>query len=150
MSQSKTTTSEGEKSSTPTEPSVPGQKPKSKARKSSPDRSKKGGLSLEEAQKAAQDRMQTHSASMTQIVGFLGRKKNAGEAFSPGQIATGIGNGATDRDVRKVLQKQGLSGSEGKTGVIRTGDYFLYLSKSGNRNQYRLLPEGTPPPAAGN
>ena len=123
-------------------------KPKAKPRATTKAKGKAKPLTLEQAQKAAQEQMKTHSASMTQIVGFMSRKKNVGEVFSPAQIAAGIGNGATDRDVRKALQKQGLAGSEGKSGVIQTGDYFLYLVKSGNRNQYRLVPEGTPPPSS--
>jgi len=129
----------------PSEPVPKPKAPKPKAPK--PKAPKPKAFTLEQAQKAAQAQMQTHSASMIQIVGFLSRKKNVGEALSPAQIAAGIGNGATDRDVRKTLQKQGLAGSEGKTGVIRTGDYFLYLNKAGNKNQYRLLPQGTPPPS---
>lgn len=126
-----------------------GSKPtsKAKAKGSKPASKAKAGkaLTLEQAQQEAQSQMQSHSASMGQIIGFMSQKKNLGETFSPSQIATGIGEGITDRDVRKALQKQGLAGSEGKAGVIQAGDYFLYLRKSGNRNAYQLVPEGTAP-----
>ena len=144
------TGSTGESTPDPTPAPAPA-KPKRtrvKATKTRASRSTKK-VTLAQAQQSAQAEMQTHSASMTQIVDFLTRKKNRGEVFSPTQIAAGIGHGVTDRDIRKTLQKNGLASSEGKAGVIQSGPWFLYLSKSGNRNGYRALPEGTPPPTNG-
>lgn len=113
---------------------------KAKPKKTSSASPKK--QTLAQAQSAAQVNLQSHSASIDQIGSFLSRKANLGKLFTPTEIAAGMGNGIGDRDIRKTFQKAGLA--KGKEGVIESGERWLHLNKSGNRNQYAATEIGTP------
>ena len=92
-------------------------------------------VSLEDAQANSQKQMASQSASLDEIKSFLTRKANKGKYFSPAQIATGLGEGISDKSVRKSLQKAGLA--KGKAAVIAADEkIWLGLGKSGNRNGY--------------
>ncbi len=127
------------KTATSAPSTTPPKAPRAKAR---PRAAKSSKTTLAQAQEAAQINLQSHSASLDGITGFLSSKKNLGKLFTPSQIAAGMGNGIGDRDVRKTLQKAGLA--KGKQPVIESGDRWLHLTKAGNRNQYAATAAGTP------
>ena len=132
-----------------TNPSTPAKKaaPKATPKKSAPKAAKSsGGQSLAQAQATAQKSMTSGSASFDQVHAFLAKKANRGLYFSPGQIAIGIGEGCTDKAVRKSLQNAGLA--KGKQGVIEAGADWLALHKAGNRNTYTAFNAGAPLPVA--
>ena len=107
-------------------------------------KSKPSKLSLVQAQAKQQAQMGSNSASLEQIRGFLSKKGNRGKYFTPSQIATAIGEGTTDKGIRKTLQKAGLA--KGKETVIETDSLWLCLAKSGNKNAYCAVTPGTTPP----
>ena len=120
---------------------------KSKSKKKAAPRKSKG-VSLGQAQASAQANMDNGSASLEQVHSFLSRKANKGKYFGPGQIAVGIGDGCSDKSVRKAMQRAGLA--KGKNAVIAApGDKdWLALHKAGNRNTYCAFPANSNPPAA--
>ena len=107
----------------------------------------KKAVSLADAQKQSKANMQTSSASLASITQFLAKKSNRGKYFSPNAIATAIGEGVTDKSVRKSLQKAGLAAS--KDAVIESSDnkLWLALAKQGNKNTYCAFDAKTQPPA---
>jgi len=125
-------------------------KPASKkpASKTASKGSRKSAVSLGQAQSQANANMDNGSASLEQVHSFLSKKANKGKYFGPGQIAVGIGEGCTDKSVRKAMQRAGLA--KGKNAVIAApGDKdWLALHKAGNRNTYCSFPAGSNPPAA--
>ena len=129
-------------STTPAKPT----KARKPAKKAAPKSSK--SVSLGDAQKSAQANMESGSASLEQVHAFLSKKANRNKYFGPGQIAVGIGDGCTDKSVRKAMQRAGLA--KGKNAVIAApGDKdWLALHKSGNRNTYCAFTAQTNPPAA--
>ncbi|MCK5616876.1 hypothetical protein KAR91_84220 [Candidatus Pacearchaeota archaeon] len=121
--------------------------PKSNKSTSSESAPKKKKLTLAEGQAAAQANLASHSASLDAIRDFLFAKPQVGTLMSPAKIAEGLGNGITDKDVRKTMQKSGLA--SGKTGLIETGpegSVWIYLAKDGNRNRYGAVPNGDSAP----
>ena len=125
------------KSTTPAKSKPAGKKTKPAAKPSK--------LSLVQAQAKQAAQMGSNSASLGQIRTFLSDKKNKGKYFSPGEIATAIGEGTTDKGVRKTLQKAGIA--KGKETVIESDSLWLCLAKSGNKNAYCAVNVGTTPPA---
>ena len=133
-----TSTSSDSKSTTPAKAST------STKSKPSKTKVKPSKLSLVQAQAKQQAQMGSNSASLEQIRGFLSKKGNRGKYFTPSQIATAIGEGTTDKGIRKTLQKAGLA--KGKETVIETDSLWLCLAKSGNKNAYCAVTPGTTPP----
>jgi len=116
-----------------------------KSKSKSPVKSKT--RTLAQAQQQAQANMASGSASFEQVHNFLANKKNRGKYFSPGQIAAGIGEGCTDKAVRKALQRAGLA--KGKQAAIAASEKdWLALHKSGNRNTYTCFNAGSDLPVA--
>lgn len=132
-------------SSVSTKSTAPPKPRKAKKNSKSSKGSKSSRLSLVQAQAKQQAQMGSNSASLEQIRGHLSAKKNRGKYFTPNEIATAIGNGVTDKGVRKAMQKAGLA--KGKSAVIESGGLWLCLGKAGNRNGYCAVTEGTDPPA---
>ena len=131
-----------------TTPAVTPKTKPTKVRKTKATPRKSGSVSLGQAQQSAQSQMESGSASLDQVHAFLSRKPNKGKYFGPGQIAVGIGDGCTDKSVRKAMQRAGLA--KGKNAVIAApGDKdWLALHKAGNRNTYCAFTANTNPPAA--
>ena len=121
--------------------------PEAKASATPAPKATKKAVSLADAQAQSKANMQTSSASFGAITAFLSKKSNQGKYFSPTAIATAIGEGVTDKSVRKTLQKQGLAAN--KQGVIESGNdkLWLALAKQGNKNTYCAFPAETAPPA---
>lgn len=109
--------------------------PKKKSVKESPAK----GLTLEQAQKAAQKAAPSRPG-VDQIIGFLSRKSNLGKLFSSEQIAKALSNGATGQSVRRTMQRAGLA--RGKPSPIEHDKLWVYLQKEGNGNRYRATAKG--------
>ncbi len=120
-------------------------KPRTPAKKVAP---KKVAQSLAQAQSRAKQNMDSGAASLEQVHGFLATKKNRGKYFSPTDIAVGLGEGVSDKSVRKVLQRAGLA--KGKQAVIEAPGSrdWIALHKAGNKNTYSAFTAGSNLPVA--
>lgn len=100
-------------------------------------------ITLEAAQSAAKAQLTTRSDLQEQVVRVLASSSNKGKALGPDAIAVAIskdGPAVTRKDVRRSLQKMGLSRDQ--QGLVEIGTHWIYLEKVSGKNTYRLVNKG--------